>query len=103
MDDLAAAHGPDRYPAAFDCGEPAVFGPIVDALLTHCDHYMHLADLTSYVKIQEQAGALYRQPEAWARRAIVKVGHSGKFSSDRTIMEYARGIWGAEACPVDQP
>ena len=88
---------------AFDRGEPGVFRPIVDTLLTHGDHYMHLADLTAYVKIQEQAGALYRQPDAWARRAIVNVGHSGKFSSDRTIMEYARGIWGAEACPVDQP
>jgi len=86
---------------AFDQGEPGVFGPIVDTLLTHGDHYMHLADLTSYVKIQEQAGALYRQPDAWARRAIVNVGHSGKFSSDRTIMEYTRGIWRAEACPVE--
>jgi starch phosphorylase len=86
---------------AFDRGEPGVFGPIVDTLLAHGDHYMHLADLTSYVKIQEQAGALYRQPDAWARRAIVNVGHSGKFSSDRTIMEYTRGIWRAEACPVE--
>ena len=42
------------------------------------------------MRIQEQAGTLYRQPDAWARRAIVNVGHSGKFSSDRTIMEYAR-------------
>jgi len=86
---------------AFDRGDPGVFGPIVDTLLLHGDHYLHLADLASYVKIQEQAGALYRQPDAWARRAIVNVGHSGKFSSDRTIMEYARGIWSAEACPVE--
>ena len=61
---------------------------------------MHLADLASYVKTQEQAGALYRQPDAWARKAILNVGHSGKFSSDRTIAEYARDIWGAEPCPV---
>jgi starch phosphorylase len=54
------------------------------------------------VKIQEQAGALYQQPDAWTRRAIVNVGHSGKFSSDRTIMEYARGIWRAQPCSVDQ-
>jgi glycogen phosphorylase len=85
---------------AFDRGDPGVFGPIVDTLLTHGDHYMHLADLSSYVKIQEQAGVLYRQPDAWARRAIINVGHSGKFSSDRTIMEYARAIWRAEVCPV---
>jgi len=102
-------HEPDTHRAldlihsgAFDRGEPGVFGPIVDTLLLHGDHYMHLADLASYVKVQEQAGALYRQPDAWARRAIVNVGHSGVFSSDRTIMEYARGIWSAEACPCKE-
>ena len=58
----------------FDRGEPGVFAPIRDALLTHGDHYMHLADLTAYVKAQEQAGALYRQPDAWARKAILNVG-----------------------------
>jgi starch phosphorylase len=87
---------------AVDRGEPGVFEPIVDALIAHGDYYMHLADLSSYVSIQEQAGALYQQPDAWARRAILNVAHSGKFSSDRTIMEYARGIWKAEACRVDQ-
>jgi starch phosphorylase len=85
---------------AFDRGDPGVFQPIVDILLTHGDHYMHLADLTSYVKTQEQAGALYDQADAWARKAILNVGHSGKFSSDRTIQEYAADIWGAERCPV---
>jgi starch phosphorylase len=88
---------------AFDRGEPGVFAPIVDALVTHGDHYMHLADLASYVRIQEQAGALYQEPDAWARRAIVNVGHSGKFSSDRTILEYVRGIWKAQPCAVDRP
>ena len=87
----------------FDRGETGVFRPILDALLAQGDHYMHLADLASYVRIQEQAGALYQQPDAWARRAILNVAHSGRFSSDRTIMEYARGIWRANPCPVDQP
>jgi starch phosphorylase len=86
---------------AFDRDEPGVFGPIVETLITHGDHYMHLADLTSYVRIQEQAAAIYEQPDAWARKAIRNIGHSGKFSSDRTILEYAREIWKAEACPVD--
>jgi glycogen phosphorylase len=63
---------------------------------------MHLADLSSYVKVQEQTSALYRRPDAWAREAVLNVAHSGKFSSDRTITEYARGIWKAQACPVDQ-
>ena len=53
--------------------------------------------------IQEQAGALYQQPDTWAHRAIIKVAHSGKVSSDRTTLESARGIRRAEACPVDQP
>ena len=88
---------------AFDRGEPGVFNPICDALLTHGDHYMHLADLSSYVTTQEQVGRLYAQPDAWARRAITNVAHSGRFSSDRTTQEYARDIWGAEPCPVDQP
>ena len=84
-------------------GESAIYRPIWDALLTHGDYYMHLADLPAYVRTQEQVGQLYRQPEAWARRAILNVGHSGKFSSDRTIGEYAADIWGAEPCSVDQP
>jgi glycogen phosphorylase len=46
-------------------------------------------DLTSYVRAREQVGALYAQPEAWARKAILNVGHAGKFSSDRTMAEYA--------------
>ena len=88
---------------ALSRGESGIYRPIWDALLTHGDYYMHLADLSAYVRTQEQVGQLYRQPEAWARRAILNVGHSGKFSSDRTIGEYAADIWGVEPCPVDQP
>ncbi len=86
---------------AFDRGEPGVFAPIIDALLTHGDHYMHLADLTPYVKAQEQVGALYKQPDAWSRKALLNVGHSGGFSSDRTIAEYASDVWRVEPCPAD--
>jgi starch phosphorylase len=71
--------------------------------MTHGDYYMHLADLSAYVSTQEQVGQLYRQPDAWTRRAILNVGHSGKFSSDRTIGEYAADIGGAEPCPLNQP
>ena len=86
---------------AFDRGEPGVFGPVLDALLTHGDHYMHLADLTAYVQAQEQAGALYQRPDEWARKAALNIACSGPFSSDRTISEYASSIWGVEPCPVD--
>jgi glycogen phosphorylase len=85
----------------FDRGETGVFALILDALLTHGDHYMHLADLTAYVKAQEQVGALFKRPDDWSRKAILNVGNSGKFSSDRTIAEYAADVWGAEPCPVD--
>jgi starch phosphorylase len=58
-------------------------------------------DLSAYIRTQEQVSALYTQPEAWVRKAILNVGHSGKFSSDRTIAEYAADIWQARPCPVE--
>ena len=85
----------------FGGGDPGLFRPIRDTLLTHGDRYMHLADLTAYVRTQERVAALYADPEAWARKAILNVAHSGRFSSDRTIAEYAADIWDTEPCPVD--
>ena len=84
----------------FSRNEPGVFEPLRDVLLTHGDYYMHLADLTAYLKAQTRVGELYRDPRAWARKAILNVAGSGKFSSDRTIAEYASGIWGVKPCPV---
>jgi glycogen phosphorylase len=80
--------------------EPGVFASLRDTLLLFGDHYMHLADLTSYVQAQDRLGALYRDPGAWAQKAILNVACSGKFSSDRTIHEYATEIWKAEPCPI---
>jgi len=85
----------------FNPQEPGIFEPIRETLLTKGDYYMHLADLSSYVKTQERVAALYRDRPAWAAMAIHNVARSGKFSSDRTIGEYAADIWGAEPCPVD--
>jgi glycogen phosphorylase len=59
---------------------------------------MHLADLKSYLEAQAAARA-YANPDEWARKAILNVAHSGKFSSDRTIAEYATEIWKVESCP----
>ena len=84
----------------FSRDEPGIFEPLRDTLLTHGDYYMHLADLTSYVEAQERLGELYANAEGWARMAILNVAGSGKFSSDRTIAEYAKGIWGVKPCPV---
>jgi glycogen phosphorylase len=84
----------------FSRKEPGVFAPLRDTLLTQGDHYMHLADLTSYIQAQESLGVLYADPGAWAHKAILNVASSGKFSSDRTINEYATQIWKVEPCPV---
>jgi glycogen phosphorylase len=84
----------------FSRNEPGVFAPLRDTLLLFGDHYMHLADLTSYLQAQDRLGALYRDPGAWAQKAILNVASSGKFSSDRTIHEYATEIWKAEPCPI---
>jgi starch phosphorylase len=64
------------------------------------DYYMHLADLASYTQAQSRVSELYTDCAGWGRKAILNVAHSGKFSSDRTIAEYAGSIWGATACPV---
>ena len=84
----------------FSRHEPGVFAPLADTLLTHGDHYMHLADLQAYLEADRRLVALYADPEAWARKAILNVASSGKFSSDRTIAEYAADIWKVEPCPI---
>jgi starch phosphorylase len=84
----------------FSADEPGIFEPIRETLLTKGDYYMHLADLTGYVKTQEKVAGLYGDRRAWAKKTIHNVARSGKFSSDRTIGEYAAEIWGAKSCPV---
>ena len=80
--------------------EPGVFAPLRDVLLTRGDYYMHLADLTSYLEADHRLVTLYADSEGWARKAILNVASSGKFSSDRTIAEYAADIWRVKPCPV---
>ena len=62
----------------FSRNEPGVFAPLQDALLTQGDHYMHLADLKSYLEADERLRALYNQPDEWARKAILNVAGSGQ-------------------------
>jgi starch phosphorylase len=85
---------------AFSQNERGAFLPIHDTLLARGDRYMHLADLQAYLKADEELLQLYRDPHAWTRKAILNIAHSGKFSSDRTIDEYARDIWNVIPCPV---
>jgi glycogen phosphorylase len=84
----------------FSRNEPGVFSPLCDLLLTHGDYYLHLADLRSYLEADKQLVELYRDPGAWARKAVLNVAGSGKFSSDRTIAQYATEIWKVEPCPI---
>ena len=86
----------------FSSDEPGVFEPLREMLLTQGDHYMHLADLKSYLTADAQMSALYADSDKWARKAILNVAGSGKFSSDRTIAEYATEIWGVRPCPIPE-
>ena len=79
---------------------PGTFAPLRDVLITRGDAYLHLADLGSYLEADARLVELYRQPDEWARKAILNIAASGKFSSDRTIAEYAADIWQATPCPV---
>ncbi|MGD0282310.1 MAG: glycogen/starch/alpha-glucan phosphorylase [Dissulfurispiraceae bacterium] len=76
----------------FSPDAPDRFRPIFDSL-TRTDSFMLLADYGSYIECQQQVDALYSDPEEWSRRAILNVASMGKFSSDRTIREYADRIW----------
>ena len=81
----------------FSADEPGRYRALVDSLLWGGDHYMLLADFDSYLAAQARVDALYRDPQAWARKAIINVAGMGFFSSDRTIREYAREVWGLAA------
>ena len=80
---------------------PGIFNPIVESLLDFNDHYMLLADLRDYIETQSAVDDLYRDEETWDRMALMNVARSGKFSSDRTIAEYARDIWHIEPFELD--
>jgi len=85
----------------FSQNEPGVFAPILDTLLRNGDYYLHLADLKSYSDAHARLGQLYTDQEEWARKAILNIAAAGKFSSDRTIAQYAREIWNVEPCPIE--
>jgi starch phosphorylase len=91
--DLIAADHFSRY-------EPGIFAPLTEALLMRGEPYMHLADLTAYLAADQRMIDTYADGEDWARKAILNIAGSGKFSSDRTIAEYAKAIWNVKACPV---
>jgi starch phosphorylase len=80
----------------FSRDEPGIFEPLRDALLTRGDYYMNLADLAAYLAAQERVSDLYADSDAWTHKAVLNIAGSGRFSSDRTIHQYATEIWGAK-------
>ena len=85
IDSIATGH--------FSRGDKDLFRPIVAKLLSSRDEYVHLADFRPYIDTQQQVDVEYRDRAAWNRKALLNIARMGKFSSDRTIVEYARDIW----------
>ena len=77
----------------FSLMAPGVFEPLLQNLLDYNDYYMLLKDLPDFVKAQDRIEALYRDTNAWNKASLINVASAGKFSSDRTIREYAHDIW----------
>ncbi|MEI2613528.1 MAG: glycogen/starch/alpha-glucan phosphorylase [Methylotenera sp.] len=84
----------------FSVEEPNRYQAIVDNLLINGDNYLLLADYESYIAMQDEVGRVYQDQEEWSRRAILNVARMAKFSSDRTIGEYAKNIWQVESLKV---
>jgi len=101
-DPVVYYHGNDELRQALDminsgyfCPEaPEMFRPVFESLISGGDRYMLLADYEGYVACQDRVAELYRDRQAWARKAILNMASMGKFSSDRTIQQYAEQIWG---------
>ncbi|HEV7763984.1 MAG TPA: glycogen/starch/alpha-glucan phosphorylase [Thermoanaerobaculia bacterium] len=85
VDSIAAGH--------FSRGDKDIFRPIIAKLLSTRDEYVHLADFAEYVDRQKDVDVLYRDRRAWNRMSLLNIARMGKFSSDRTVAEYARDIW----------
>ena len=84
----------------FSPDERGLFQPLIDLLLNE-DRYMVLADFDAYHRAQMQIDALYCDTEEWTKKSIINVARIGKFSSDRTILEYNQDIWHAEPVPIE--
>jgi starch phosphorylase len=85
----------------FNFGEPGIFEPIRQTLFENGDNYMHLADLRSYADAHQRVMDTYKDQKKWLEMAIHNIAGCGKFSSDRTIAEYAKDVWNVKPCPIE--
>jgi starch phosphorylase len=76
--------------------EPGLFQWLYHRIMHNEDTYFHLPDLLAYLEVQDQIEAAYQDRNAWTKKTILNVARSGKFSSDRSIRDYARDIWNVE-------
>ncbi len=83
----------------FSLLEPGLFDPILRNLLDYNDYYMLLADMKDYCRAQDLVDQTYRDHGKWNRMSLVNIARSGRFSSDRAVLEYANNIW--HVAPVD--
>jgi glycogen phosphorylase len=87
----------DNY---FNQDEPGIFQPIIDGLMNY-DYYCLFTDYASYIEAQQTASDLYKNTNEWTRKSILNCARIGKFSSDRSIKEYAEKIWNVKPVKVD--
>lgn len=87
----------------FNVMEPGIFEPLRRALLDEGDRYFHFADLRGYNDAHQKATTMYHSDkDEWARKAILNIAYSAKFSSDRTILEYSNDIWKTKRYPISR-
>jgi starch phosphorylase len=91
IDLLASGH--------FSGGDRELFIPLIDSLLHH-DPYMVLADYASYIRCQEEVSQAFLEPKRWTKMSILNTARMGRFSSDRSVREYADHIWHVTPQPV---
>ena len=85
----------------FTPGKPGALSSLKRSMLEGGDHYKVLADFTSYCEAQSLADKAYKEPERWAKMAILNTAHMGKFTSDRSIKDYVERIWKLDPCKVE--
>lgn len=84
----------------FSSGDSNLFKPIVDNLVYN-DPYLLLADYQSYIECQDRVGKAYQDRDKWTKMSILNVARMGKFSSDRSIVEYCQDIWDTKVVPIE--